>query len=427
MLPFSRVRWFGPPLALLMIVGILVAPPVPAAAHHTGSQATTDDEAEPPVIRELTFPVVGAVTYTDTWGACRGIRCSRSHKGVDIFGPRLLPLVAANDGVIVSMRRVPTTSAGNTVILRDDDGWRYVYLHVNNDTPGTDDGANPQAWIHPNGLRVGDRVTAGQVIGYMGDSGNAERTPVHLHFEIHPPGQGAVNPTASVDRARAEGRIVPASSLTPTAAERAEHVPLIDAWYRALLRRPPTSAERYAWADRFAVSLADRNDLIADLTMAPARRDRAGTILRAYHVMLGRTPELGEFRAWRDRYNAGADTEAILEGLMTGTEFRERHGDLSDAEYLELVYVNARGRQPVDSVRTYWTDQLAGGRPRVEMAAYFTQSYGLKNDTWHRLETMQAFRAALDRMPTAEESDRWVRHLDDGGLIIDIVDGIRPD
>ncbi|MCP4226646.1 MAG: M23 family metallopeptidase, partial [Actinomycetia bacterium] len=111
-------------------------------------------EPEPTTaVDQLVFPIVGPVTYSDTWGACRGYRCYRSHKGVDIFGTKLAPLVAVTDGIIISTRRTALTSAGNKVIIEDDDGWRYIYLHLNNDSPGTDDGANPQGWIIPNRLR----------------------------------------------------------------------------------------------------------------------------------------------------------------------------------------------------------------------------------------------------------------------------------
>ncbi|MCP3990501.1 MAG: DUF4214 domain-containing protein [Actinomycetia bacterium] len=379
-------------------------------------------EPEPTTaVDQLVFPIVGPVTYSDTWGACRGYRCYRSHKGVDIFGTKLAPLVAVTDGIIISTRRTALTSAGNKVIIEDDDGWRYIYLHLNNDSPGTDDGANPQGWIIPNRLRIGDRVEAGDIIGYLGDSGNAERTPAHLHFEVHEPGIGAVNPTPYVRAAQDAGRVIATSTLASSADGRAEYVPLVSAWYRALLKRQPTDAELFAWTDRFDIGFADRSDLIADLTMAPVRRHQAGTVLRAYLVALGRRPDLAEIRAGIGLVASGYDAEAMVAELLAGPRFAERHGSLSDEAYLELIYVNARGRQPSTRVRAYWLKQLAGGRDRASMAAYFVGSYTLKSQTWHSLEVIQAYRAALDRLPTDSELDEWVSHLNRGGEIVDIV------
>jgi hypothetical protein len=395
------------------------APPADAES----SNEPPPETVPPPVVRDITFPVVGPVTFTDTFGACRS-GCSRSHRGVDIFGTKLAPLVAAGDGTIVSVRRSALTRAGNMVTIRDDEGWYYLYLHLNNDSPGTDDGANPQAWIVPNRLRVGARVNAGDVIGYLGDSGNAETTPAHLHFEIHQPGVGAINPTPSVQAAQDSGRLRPVSSLASTPEGRAQHTGLISAWYRALLKREPTPKELFAWADRFAIGYANRDDLIADLTMAPARRNQTGTVLRAYRVVLGRRPGADALRYWEAQYRAGARSETIVQGLLDSQEFASR-GVLSDAQFIDLIYRNARGRAPTASVRTYWLNQLATGRTRASMASYFAESFSVKDNTWHELQVMLAFRAALDREPTDAEVATWRTHLDNGGLLPDVIDAIK--
>ncbi len=398
----------------------LLGSTAPAAAQEAEPEAPA-----PPAPREIVFPVVGPVSHTDTFGACRGYRCHRSHKGADIFGPKLAPLVAAADGTITFIRRSAVTSAGNTVIIQDDDGWRYLYLHLNNDTPGTDDGANPQAWIVPNGLRVGDRVQSGDVIGYLGDSGNAERTPNHLHFEIQPPKSGSINPTASLVAAQEAGRVVPVAALASTADGRAEYHGMIAAWYRALLKREPSNAELLAWSDRFDIGFATKNDLIADLTMAKPRRDAAGAVYRSFAVVYQRRANLAEFRAWLKRYEAGANTETIIGELLASEEWTDVHGTQSDADFVDVLYRNARGYAPSAQVRDYWNGQLSEGRSRASMAFYFVDSYQVKNDTWHALEVTQAYRAGLDRLPNDAELERWVTRLDEGAELPDVVKAIR--
>jgi hypothetical protein len=106
------------------------------------------------------------------------------------MGSKLQPLLAAVDGKV----RWVHTDGSNMLSIQDEDGWSYVYIHINNDTPGTDDGANPLEFAFFPGIKEGAKVVAGQPVAYMGDSGNAEGTAPHLHFEIRRPDGVAVNP-----------------------------------------------------------------------------------------------------------------------------------------------------------------------------------------------------------------------------------------
>jgi hypothetical protein len=158
------------------------------------------DDAAADTVRPIHFPVEGAVRFRDDWGDPRG-GGTRQHRGNDLAGRKLQPLLAAADGV-VARTGVDDGISGNYLVIRDAAGWEYLYIHVNNDTPGTDDGANPPAWRFAPGIGRGARVRAGQHVGWMGDSGNAEDTQPHLHFEIHRPGVGAINPYRSLLAAR---------------------------------------------------------------------------------------------------------------------------------------------------------------------------------------------------------------------------------
>ena len=145
----------------------------------------------------ITFPVDGPVTYTDDFNACRE-GCTRRHMGNDLLGHKLEHEVAASDGTIAWAHLANTGTEGNMLQLTGKDGWVYWYIHINNDTPGTDDGKNPARWQLAPGIHVGSVVKAGEFIAYMGDSGDAESTQPHLHFEIHPPNSGAIDPYTSL-------------------------------------------------------------------------------------------------------------------------------------------------------------------------------------------------------------------------------------
>lgn len=136
---------------------------------------TTTTLTPPPPVNGKTCPVNGAVTFRDTWGAPRS--GGRSHKGVDMIAARGTPLVALEDGVVSRIGNGGL--GGKTVWLRSDSGHSYYYAHLD-------------GWA--SGLNEGQRLDVGELLGYVGNTGNAIYTVPHLHFEYHPGGGSAVNP-----------------------------------------------------------------------------------------------------------------------------------------------------------------------------------------------------------------------------------------
>ncbi len=177
--------------------------PVIEVDHVTVSELTVDLAARsiPPdsdlddglgSMRSIVFPVLGPVAYANGWGDPRS--GGRLHEGTDIVGVRMQPILAAVDGVVSRYQPSTTGIRGVAISIADEDGWRYNYFHNNDDTPGTDDGAAADEFRLAPGLEIGDAVVAGQIIGYMGDSGNAEESVSHLHFELRDP-TGAARPS----------------------------------------------------------------------------------------------------------------------------------------------------------------------------------------------------------------------------------------
>jgi len=172
------------------LAGIAVALLLTAASAPAGATEPGHEFGEV-VDYPLAFPVGGNVTAGSRSTFWDG-RADGTHHAQDILAPKLTPVYAAAAGTIayVNYSRNPADLNPErccTLIITHDDGWDSWYIHLNNDTPGTDDGL---AWGIAPGILPGTRVQAGQVIGYVGDSGNCDTMPgcpPHLHFELHDP------------------------------------------------------------------------------------------------------------------------------------------------------------------------------------------------------------------------------------------------
>jgi murein DD-endopeptidase MepM/ murein hydrolase activator NlpD len=147
----------------------------------------------PPIQKGITsggyvFPVYGPSGYGDTFGAPRGDVPGGWHHGDDIFAPLGAPLLAVADGVVFSVG--PNPIGGNRLWLQDDAGNQFYYAHLSAYTPLA---------------RNGTHVHAGDVLGFVGNTGDAAGGPYHLHFEVHPASllflgyDGAVDPTPYLD------------------------------------------------------------------------------------------------------------------------------------------------------------------------------------------------------------------------------------
>ena len=130
------------------------------------------------------FPIYGPSGYGDTFGAPRGDVSGGWHHGDDIFAPLGAPILAVADGTVFSVGW--NEVGGWRLWLRDSAGNEFYYAHLSAYT----------------GLAVNGRhANAGDVLGFVGNTGDAQGTPFHLHFEIHPVSMlflgydGAVDPT----------------------------------------------------------------------------------------------------------------------------------------------------------------------------------------------------------------------------------------
>jgi murein DD-endopeptidase MepM/ murein hydrolase activator NlpD len=160
-----------------------------ARRHKKGRRVSTPLKVTPPLgQRHFVFPVVGPSDYIDTYGEFRGDVHGKWHHGDDIFARLGTPVVAVASGTI---NRIGWRKAGGWRLwVRDSAADEFYYAHLSG---------------YARSVFHSKRVRAGQVIGFVGNTGDAFPRAPHLHFEIHPRQllrlryDGAVDPTTYLD------------------------------------------------------------------------------------------------------------------------------------------------------------------------------------------------------------------------------------
>lgn len=149
-----------------------VARPRPAAPRAARSRVRLVPAPPPLPVTGYACPIGGRTSFTDSWGDPRP--GGRRHQGTDLLAAYGTPAVAVISGVV---QTTYSASGGISLYLRGSDGNLYYYLHNSRNVAVT-----------------GQRVATGQLIAYVGNSGNASGGVSHVHFERHPGGGAAVNP-----------------------------------------------------------------------------------------------------------------------------------------------------------------------------------------------------------------------------------------
>lgn len=277
---------------------------------------------------DLTFPVAGPqsdLRFIDDFLYLRG-GGSRLHAATDIMGPKHRPVHAAVGGTI-GWIPVSEPSYGWMMDIRGDDGLRYSYIHLNNDTPvrdahgkwlDDDKGGMKHAYaprivaeIQREGTARGLRIERGELIGWVGDSGNAKGVAPHLHFEMHASdsvGEYRVNPYDSLLAARRRGDVP--GAVTPIEVRRFTDVGPSSTHAAAIEQLAENGVITGCTTTRYCPSTSvTRGDLAA--YVAAARGLQLGEASTRFPDVAGNDPNAAAIRA--------VDDAGILMGFTDGS------------------------------------------------------------------------------------------------------------
>ena len=400
----------------MVVAGGLAAGLAPFLPRTAGAQedpsfgGAGSDPASEKHVQDIMFPVLpdatlGKATWSDTYLAPRS--GGRRHEGQDLMGKKMLKLLAVTDGTIVEMKY---DSGGNSLYLKGDDGWYYCYLHINNDDPGTDNAANQFKYAFTSGMAIGKRVLKGEHIAYLGDSGNAEATGAHCHFEIRMPNAkwynaAAVNAKYSLEAAAA-AKIRP--KLAPAA-----FAPLPDA--TAFAKQQATDflgiTPSAAWVTRSAQDLEGAviglDAFIEGMLDHNEAKNISAPVIRLYLGYFLRIPDYGGLTYWIDKVRAGTKLDAAATQFANSREFIKSYGPLDNPAFVTKIYQLLFNRAPDAAGLAYWVERLDNGASRGWVMRQMCESTEYQRKTRSQVRVIQVYTAMLKRSPDSSGYAYW--------------------
>lgn len=185
---------------------------------------------------------------------------------------------------------------------------------------------------------------------------------------------------------------------------------LVTQQYRDLLRRAP-SQERYDhWTARVGSTVAP-GSFIAGLVQSTDADALLHGTTRLYRAYFLRNPDHAGFAYWTGRRAAGVSLVQISNAFARSSEFVNRYGSLSDAEFVRRVYQNVLGRAPDAGGQRYWTDRLRAGESRGVVMVSFSESSEYRRKTKAGNEVVALYDTMLQRAVTSSAFQTLVADL----------------
>lgn len=360
--------------------------------------------------QNIMFPVLpdatlGKATWTDTYLAPRSN--GRLHEGQDLMGAKMLKLLACIDATIVELRH---DTAGNSLYMQGVDGYYYCYLHMNNDRPGTDDGSNLFEYAFAPGMAIGKTVKRGDHISYVGDSGNAEYTAPHCHFEIRLPNAHWYNAAAcnakysllAAEPAKLRTQ-VPASAFAPFsgsyvfAAQQGSD----------FLGGVPSSAWIIDAVDKLDSGTIGLDAFIEKQLADPRLQGVVNPMIRLYQAYFGGIPTFAGVDYWVRRIRAGKSLDQASAEIAASTRFNATYSVADDRKFVAVFFKNLYGYAPSAASVDLRINRMRSGMTRGALVRYDCESSGYRSPTANRTRVISVYHAMVRQSPIQYWLDYW--------------------
>lgn len=178
------------------------------------------------------------------------------------------------------------------------------------------------------------------------------------------------------------------------------------------LRHPGTYGGRKWWHDHLKAGTTNRNALIVALLESDDLQNRSASVVRLYLAYFGRIPDHAGLRYWWGEMDRGVGIRQVSASFAESPEFTGQYRQLSDSEFVDLVYRNVLDRAPDASGHAYWTNRLqTRSESRGELMAFFSESAEHRSQRQDVVEVVITFEAMLQRGVSTADMLWWVAQV----------------
>ncbi len=192
--------------------------------------------------------------------------------------------------------------------------------------------------------------------------------------------------------------------------------------YLDFLARSPDAGGLNFWAGELRRGV-DPGALVESLVGAPEFADVIAPVVRLYYAYFGRSPDFDGLVFWSGFFRDGNDLDRISSQFVASNEFIRTYGSLSDAQFIDRVYLNVLERRADGGGQTFWRSQLAGGLSRGEMMVRFSESPEYKTKLDGVVRATMLYTGMLRREPERNGLSFWAGELDSGRPYRDAING----